>query len=394
MDQTSSGGSAQFGFNKPNTTITNQKVSITSPVEDEVTKANISTVTENTKVLIEEESIDILNSSYADNRSVTISLIKNFSLYRKANDKVLPKKKDYIGSSVSASRILSSNKDEIEAYFPNIIGLSPNNTDFILRVKHYLNNIRIGVDELGKNLNNSFVYNKKSDYYKIKKQEELIEADYLQVNRQDLTKLKAALKDKITRLNILEGTKHLYGRPVDTEEYLMYRHCLLYGDVAKDVAFVNSDSSIRFYFKDDQREADKLRKFRTEINKAKTNYVSALADDTLFDSIYIQYLVSNNQPVVSGLSEDKMDRETKLDKFSTEEPIKFNKMFSNRDVKLIGTIEMLIAHGELIRSQFNQNITSSEGVFIGANMNEAIIWFKHPDNISTVNAYYSKLKYI
>lgn len=390
MEENKSAGSANFSFNKPNTTNVNQIDSKVSPVEEDMSKANNSIDT-NAK---EEDSEDVLNSSYTDQRSITISLVKNFSLYRKANDKVLPKKTDYIGGSVSASRILSSNKEEIETYFPNLIGLAPNNADFVTRVKQYLNNIRTPVDELGKTFDISFVYKKKSSYIAIKNEEEKIESDYQKVNRQDLSKLKTALKDKIARLNILEGTKYNLGYPVNVEEYLMYRHCLLYGDVAKDIIFINSDSSIRFYFKDDQKEADKLRKYRMEINKAKTNYVSALSDDTMFNSIYTQYLALHSYPIIAGLLEDKYDKEVKLDKFSTEEPIKFNKMFSNKDVKLIGTIELLIAHGELQRSQFNQNISNAEGQFIGSNMTEAVNWFKQPDNKSTVDTYYNKLKNI
>ena len=99
-------------------------------------------------------------------------------------------------------------------------------------------------------------------------------------------------------------------------------------------------------------------------------------------------------PVISSLAEDRLEREIKLDKFSSENPIKFNKIYANKDVKLIATIENLIARGELIRSQYNQNITSPEGEFIGANMNEAVAWFKNTENASVVNALYNKLKNI
>jgi len=53
---------------------------------------------------------------------------------------------------------------------------------------------------------------------------------------------------------------------------------------------------------------------------------------------------------------------------------------------------LLIARGELIKSDYNQNITTSDGVLIGANMNEALAWFKNTENISAVNAYKNKLK--
>lgn len=383
----SSDKSMVFGFNKTDADKNEQKAVGNVPaVEETVDVVNSSVSAENKE---EDE-----NDEYVDIRNVTIMLVKNYSLYRKANDKVLAKRKDFIGSSIYASRILSANKEEVDTYFPNIIGLSPADPNFITRVKQYLNNIRVSVDELGRSFDISFHYYHKKDYYHIKKEEERIEKIYQNTNRQDITKLRAALKEKITKLNALESTKCKLGYPINVDDYLMYRHCLLYNDVAKDIAFVNTDSNIRFYFKDDQKEAEKLRKFRLEVNKAKSNYVSCLADNTLFDAVYTQFCVVNNMPVISSLAENRLDREIKLDKFSIEEPVKFNKIFNNKDVKLIANIEMLIARGELIRSQYNQNITSPDGDFIGANMNEAVAWFKNTENSSVVNALMNKLKNI
>ena len=88
------------------------------------------------------EDIDY-NQPYYDQRTVTIALVKNYSLFRRANEKVMPKRTDYIGSSITSSRVLCANKGEIEAYMPNIIGLAPNNENFVTRVKQYFNNIQI-----------------------------------------------------------------------------------------------------------------------------------------------------------------------------------------------------------------------------------------------------------
>lgn len=372
-----SANSNKFGFGKPNADKEEQnEISVKPPVEEHVdTESN-------------------LDEEFTDKRSVTIMLVKNYSMYRKANNKTLPKRKDYIGSSIHSSRVLSSNKEEVDTYFPNIIGLSPNDPNYIMRVKQYLNNIRIPVDELGRQFDISFHYYKKKDYYRIKSEEERIEMIYQNTDRRNIKNLREALNEKIVKLNVLESTKCKLGYPINVDEYLMYRHCLLYQDVAKDVALVNVDNNIRFYFKDDQKEADKLRKYRIEVNKAKANYVACLADDELFDAVYVQYCVLNNLPVLSSLVENKLDREIKLDKFSAEEPIKFNKIFNNKDNKLIATIEMLIARGELVRSQYNQNISTTEGEFIGANMKEAVAWFKNTENSNAVNAYINILKNI
>lgn len=337
----------------------------------------------------EDEDLDM---PYTDTRTVTIALVKNYSDFRRANEKVMPKKTDYIGSSITSSRTLSSSKGEIEAYMPAIIGLASNNDNFVTRVKQYFNNIQIPVSELGKTFDISFRYDTKRDYYKIKAKEDAINEEYDRVPRQDLTKLREALKEKISKLNELESTKYMIGYPKNVEDYLMYRHCLLYNDIAKDIAFINSDKNLRFYFKDNKKEAEKAQKQRLEINKAKANYLSCLNDDDLFTAVFIGYCSATGMPILTSLALNDTEKQDRLDKFSTEQSAKFNKIFSNKDVKLAGTIEILIARGELMRLPNNQNILSSTGEFIGANMGEAINWFKNPENNAAVTAYYNKLK--
>lgn len=393
--QNSSDSGMTFGFNKPNTEINKQTVnnSVQSPVE------GVDTVQQPTTSKIDiEKSADredlSENQPYTDVRSITIMLVKNTSLYRKANDKVLPKRIDYIGSCFNSSKVISANQEEVNAYFPNLVGLSPNDPSFMLRVKQYLNNIRISVDELGKTFDISFYYYHKKDYYKFKAKEEAIEETYQKAPRRGDVEIKAAIKAKVNALNLLESQKHKVGYPINVEDYLMYRHCLLYHSVAKDMSIINSDTSIRFYFKDDKKEADKLRKYRLEVNKAKSNYVACIADSVLFEAVYIQYCVLNSLPVLTYLNRPQLDKEIDLDKFSSNEPVKFNKIVYNKDIKLMAVIEKLIARGELVRSQYSQNITTTDGELIGANTGEAIAWFKDPKNASMVAAYNHKLNLI
>ena len=393
--QNSSDNGMTFGFNKPNTEINKQTVedSVQSPVE------KVDTIQQSTtsKIDIEKgaDREDLSeNQPYTDVRSITIMLVKNTSLYRKVNDKVLPKRIDYIGSCFNSSKVISANQEEVNAYFPNLVGLSPNDPSFMLRVKQYLKNIRIPVDELGKTFDISFYYYHKKDYYKFKAKEEAIEETYQKAPRRGDVEIKAAIKAKVNALNLLESQKHKVGYPINVEDYLMYRHCLLYHSVAKDMSIINSDTSIRFYFKDDKKEADKLRKYRLEVNKAKSNYVACIADSVLFEAVYIQYCVLNSLPVLTYLNRPQLDKEIDLDKFSSNEPVKFNKIVYNKDIKLMAVIEKLIARGELVRSQYSQNITTTDGELIGANTGEAIAWFKDPKNASMVAAYSHKLNLI
>ena len=382
------GGVNAATVDKTNTSSTGEITQSETAVE----AASAETVAAPVKTAKEEKEEE-LNRPYTEKRSVTIALITNYSFYRKTNDKSLPKRRDFIGSSIRSSRTLSSNKDEVAAYFPAIIGVASNNENFTTRVKQYLNNIQIEISELGKTFDCSFNWRHKKDYYAFKAEEELIENTYRSVNRQNLQELKKALEARITDLNNLESRKYAFGSPVDVEDYIKYRHCLLYREIAKDTALINSDPALRFYFKDDQKEAELLQRRRLEVNNAKRNYIQAVGDDELFSAIYIQYCVAVGMPLLDGTLKDRIEKEIELDKYSIEEPVKFNKMFNDKDLKIKSFIETLIARGEFVRASDNQNISTPTGDFIGANMKEAVLWYKNPVNEKTVLAYKNKLKF-
>lgn len=341
-----------------------------------------------------EQKQEELDKPFTYKRSITVSLIQNYSLYRKANDKVLPKKRDYIGSSIRSSQVLASNRAEVEAYFPQLLGISVNNENFVTRLKQYLNNIQVPVNELGVTFDCSFRFNHKRDYFAFKAREEEIEMAYKKANKQSTKDLRAALAIKINDLNNLESEQYAVGSPVNITDYILYRHCLLYRDIAKDTALINCDPFVRFYLKDDAKDKERQQKLRQEINNAKRNYIEVIGDDEMFDAVYIQYCVVAGLPIVNSLLSERMDKESQLDKFSTSEPVKFNSIVKDRDLRIKSLIELLIARGEFVRSQFNQNITTQDGEFIGANIKEAIAWAKNPENENVLAAFKNKLKYI
>ena len=341
-----------------------------------------------------EQRQEELDKPFTYKRSITVSLIQNYSLYRKANDKVLPKKRDYIGSSIRSSQVLASNRAEVEAYFPQLLGISVNNENFVTRLKQYLNNIQVPVNELGVTFDCSFRFNHKRDYFAFKIREEEIEMAYKKANKQSTKDLRAALGIKINDLNNLESEQYAVGSPVNITDYILYRHCLLYRDIAKDTALINCDPFVRFYLKDDAKDKERQQKLRQEINNAKRNYIEVIGEDEIFDAVYIQYCVVTGLPIVNSLLSERMDKESQLDKFSTSEPVKFNSIVKDKDLRIKSIIELLIARGEFVRSQFNQNITTQDGEFIGANMKEAIAWAKNPENENVLAAFKNKLKYI
>lgn len=340
--------------------------------------------------MAEQKQIDD-NATYTDERKVIISPVRNYSLYRNVNALALGTPKLVIGSSVTSSRVLSSNKEEVEAYFPALLGLNPTHPNFMSRVKAWLSNIRFVVSD-NSALDTTFIYNHYSDYKRIKSIEDDINKEYDDADKVVLDKLENALKRKITRLNDLEASKATLGSPRNIEEYLIYRHCLLYKDVAKDTALLNSDPTIRFYIRDEQKEKEREEKLLRARQTAMRNYVELLGDDAKFNSIYVQCCVSQNFNLTEYGLKTKSEKEKILLDYSNDRPDKFNKLCSDKNVITKSFIEVLIARGELNRSEHNQNIYTSDGEFIAANIKEAVVYFNNPENKDIKISYENKLK--
>lgn len=333
-----------------------------------------------------------LNKEYVDNRTIIISLVHNYSNYRKVNMKVLGQRKETIGSSITSCRVLSSNSGEVNAYFPALVGLSPNHADFTSRVKAWLSNIQFVVNENDVPLDISFVYNTKKDYLDFKKKEDAIDEEYAKVDRTDLSAIKKAIKKRVDALNTLESEKYKIGHPVNLEQYIIYRHCLLYRDVAKDTAIVNSDPSVRFYIKDKAKEAEKQKKLTEYRMQAMRNFIELNASPTKRNAVYVAIVASRNENVSEALVKTDSEKASYLMDYVNTHPDKFNKLFADKNIVTRAFIETLIVRGELVRSEFNQQISTADGTLIGSNMNGAVAFFNNPDNKDMKELYENKLK--
>lgn len=363
------------------------KVNTNNPSTEGVNK----TTEDNNKVK-QSYTKEELEAPYVDIKKITIKPVQNFSAYRNVNKAVLGSKKQVIGSSIKSSRILSSSKGEVEAYFPELVGLSSNHPDFITRVKGYLNNIQFTVNDIGSTIDCSFRYDHFSDYLKIKEQEDKLLSEKEKANRNDTSALNTAIETWTLKLNELESSKYKYGRPVNLNQYFLYRHCLLYKDIAKDISLINADKSIRFYIEDNQREAERKKKMIEERKLAMRNFIALDGSDNKRDAVYLQVLMFNNENLGYSLGKTKEEKLDVLMKFVNEFPDKFNKMYNDKNIELKSMIEQLILRGELVRAEFNQMISTAEGKFVGNNVTEAVAYFNNPDNKAELEMYKNKLK--
>lgn len=330
-----------------------------------------------------------LNLPYVDKTSVVISLISDINVsssYRRMNHKHLSDRQDYIGSSINSTRHFLGNSAELAAYMPMIIGLGVTHPDFLTRASAWFSNIQVRVDKEGYTLDTSFRFNKKYDYNNYNRKLEAIDTEFEQADKSDTIKFKNAVTEKIRKLIDLESTKYAYGMPVNVTHYLIYRHCLMYKDVAKDIAVSSFDAHVRFYIKDENKLAERAKKRQLQINKARKNYIDCISDDTIFDNVFTVYCVSGGLDLSNNRFLDRSVKEQMLDRYSSENPDKFNAIFTNKHLNTIAFIEKCIASSLLRRSELNQNISLPDGTFIGANVKEAVVYFNNADNGSVKSA--------
>lgn len=357
----------------------------TPNVEDKQT----ASPTKNVEETKEEEN---LKEPFTDIKTIVISLSHNYSNYRRVNLKTLGHRTGVIGSCITSSKVLASNNEEMVKYFPRIIGVSPNNPDFVTKVKAWLNNIQFLVNENDVELNASFKYYHKEDYLRIKAKEDEIYDKLEKTDRSNIEVLRKAVNEFAKELSDLESIKYKYGEPIDVEQYLIYRHCLLYKDVAKDGALINSDPYIRFYIKNANKEKERKSKLVKLKMDAMTKFIRLNDSEEKFDAVYVAIIVALNENVVTALSKTKDEKQAVMINFVNENPDKFNKICNDPQVITKALINKLIARGELVKSDYNQQITTAEGTFIGANLNEAIAYFNSPTHESERNIYETKLK--
>ncbi len=341
------------------------------------------------------EKEEELEAEYIDKRSVVIAAITNYSAYRKMNIAALEAPTLIIGSSVNSCRKLMANKDEIAAYYPELTGIASNHPDFITRVKSYLNNIRVIVDPTkGKVLNTTFVFKHKRDYLAFKKEEDRILNAYDKFDRNNPSELYKAANRRDDELNRLYSTLHEYGYPENITDFIIYRHCILYSEVAKDTSFINNNPNVRFYIKDVAKEKDKETKRIAERKTAMTNVINLFASPTKTIAVAVSIATYKNSNITLLLEKDNSEIEKYIMDFATENPSKFNKMFTDKNLEVKAFIETLISRGELIRAELNQQISTPDGQFIGANVNEAIAFFANPENAPLKSRLEAKLKII
>ena len=164
-----------------------------------------------------------------------------------------------------------------------------------------------------------------------------------------------------------------------------------------DVVSLVQGTGIRGQFeKRMQQLMEEVRKNKLikEQQAALRHLVELQASPVKTNAVYVEYCIYSGISLSDGLSKTALIQSKELMDFATTNPRKFNEFVNDKNLLDKAFIETLITRGELVRSDFNQQISTPDGEFIGANINEAISYFKNPNNAGLKTKLENKLKLI
>lgn len=339
------------------------------------------------------------------------------SPYAQANKDVLVEEYRSLGPTVSSITAMLANMDEQKEYMPAVLGVSATSSDWNARIAHYWNSISIDIPSSGRTLDIGFDYDvnsvAKADYVtsfnksgrgrNIETDEDAnkyFETEYNTINKsfedgiagarkignlRDQDKVVAGLyKKKYDAIIKLEGHKYKFGNPIDLDDYMLYRLCLLHAHVANDYSLADKSNNIRFYLHSEEEiKAQKEQQVRIEKERMEAFLDVVKSQDKVENVLYALGYGS----FISGT--DVSDRNIKLNEISLENPSKFVRTVSNTNLATIGQIEKYITFGILNRLPNSQIIvdTNNPDLIIGNTVQEAITFFKTEINKGAISEY-------
>ena len=357
----------------------------------------------------------------------------NPSAYIKANKEVIVPGNKIIGSSVTAVNKMISLSNELKVLMPDIIGLASTSPDWDKMVARYWNSLSEPINPVGKTLQTGFVYditsadkqayiiavneqlrltNKpqlKTDedlknyiYDRLEKTNDAYDAAVLAANKlSEKDKddaLKAAYDAKYNSIWAIEGDHYKVGMPIVPFEYLLWKYCLVFGEVANEFAFADKSTKIRFYLssEDAQKELEK-RKLKTK-EQAMSAYLNIISSrKKVIDILFAMDKGSTiNQLAKDHTKKEDLDLHLHilLQSEMEKDPTKFISMSSDKNVATKGLIEKYIAYNILKRLQGTNIIVdyADSSKIVGNDLEAAVTFFSNQENAATISEYETRFK--
>lgn len=320
-------------------------------------------------------------------RKVTIQWRLNPTPFTKINAAALGEHTRKIGSSISGVSKMMSNALEQEAIMKTVIGADPRSmtSNWTKLLQTYWDSLSVEIPMSGKSLETGWIF------------------DYDASDKVDvIAKLPKTVKDdkslaKHVMSVVSEGDKYKYGVPIDPAEYMLWRYCLVYRDVANSHEDVNKSGHIRFYlYSQEEIESSRKSKFTTK-KKAMETFIQLLADKDKVDNIVYIAISDNSMIVPEGKTFntlDETDKHMMLEAFLTNKPTEFVNMAEDINLNIKAIIERYI-FTNIFKRLTNSSVivdAANSSIVIGNNIDEAVSYMSNETNTKILAEYKARYK--
>jgi hypothetical protein len=317
------------------------------------------------------------------NKEVHLLRVTSSSGYVLTNIKWLHKDRDKIGAAIGAVNYMISRDVEFKQYLRKIIGLSPDSSNWDTKVFEYWNNIAENISDTGKVLQIGHKYSidgitngiAKSiiESKEIKTDAELVEFVY-STNKQG-------------ELNVLEEERYMYGTAIAPADYILWRYCLVYSNVANREEDINkAPKKIRFYLHDPQ-EAKLIAKNKFQESMKATQKLMTMSTD---DSKITYMLKAMDFKGVDLL--DPLERLQLLKGVVDSNPSRFFEVEADKELQLKALIFDALNKNLIRKLPNTEIIVNSDNESLGNNLLEVVAHLKDVKNKAFLNSLEAQLK--
>lgn len=264
-----------------------------------------------------------------------------------------------IGSSgIGSTPYKGVDKDEERRFLPGVIGYDEKSPDWERQAREYWCNIHREVPPTGKDgrgglkIEAGLYYDSKEKY--LRDLDAIPNKDGIIVNPA--------------------------GDPISIVDYLLYRYCLVYPELANDVSMVNNSPKIRFYMFTKEKEIADQKVVVAGKRKAFETYSKNIGDDSWVNFMLRSLVAGDKDARVQVKDVTAMKRDEKdimLYSYMEKDPSKFVGLGTDKNLEMRSFIEMAVAVGKLHRVPNTMTILN-EGSTLGNTTEEVIATLNNP----------------
>lgn len=184
------------------------------------------------------------------------------------------------------------------------------------------------------------------------------------------------------------------GFPININDFILWRYCLVYNRVANTKELVESSPKIDFYLYSKEEDII-VKKSAFKVKKdASQLFYSKMADRSWVDWLLRVFVANDPEPKIFIKDLDKVSEDEKdiaLEAYVNNQPEKFHKLGTDASLELRSFIELAISKGRLSRIPNTDTIQMGD-LTLGNTILEVIAFLKNEKNFKVLDALKAQVK--